>query len=378
MRSRESGRGGIALLAAGLCVLAVVVGASGALSPKSVSLTFVKGYLGGDPAACDVATPRLRAVLAKLGEVKTCRAAFMNRAGASAATDDKEARRALTAATEAAQFVIVDRLAARRAARYWTSARYTQLALVRDLEDYGVPVQRGAGPAAARGLGDDVVVLDTRRSSRTRLVLYTESRSGTIWRLTPTTTRTGTPTRSTTRGTPGTPIVATAVGFPSTAEEPARVVVSAPVADRQVDFLVVTTSTPAVDALLLGTVLVPLRRGTGGGDTGPIADQLVDALTRKDAAALCALYDPSLVARAAELFGSGCGIVRDATSVKRVALPEHEGWSADGTAIVALEVTADGTTLRLHHVVTPGPNGYRVTGLLFDLDEIVALALRPI
>jgi hypothetical protein len=58
--------------------------------------------------------------------------------------------------------------------------------------------------------------------------------------------------------------------------------------------------------------------------------------------------------------------------------PEHEGWSADCTAIVALRVSSGAETLTIHHVVTPLGGHYVVSEVLLDLDEIAEMFLRPI
>lgn len=377
VRSRGSVRRVVALVTAALCVLCVS-GTSAAPSGSAVALTFVRGFLGGDPAACAAATPRLQALLARLSEASSCRVALTLAGGTSAAGDDRAARRALTSASETGHFVIDGRLAARGAERFWTSARYTQAALARDLRDYGLQVRLGSGPAAARGLPDEVVVIDSRRSTRTRLVLYVESGSGTIWRLTPTTSRTGMPTRTATRGIRGNTVPATAFAYPPGAAGSRVLVATRDTELGQVDLLSRLTPAPLVDSLLVGAAAVPLRVGTGAADTTSIAEQIVGAWTRRDAAALCALYDRTLSARAAALFGTSCSVVRGATAVTRVVRPELEGWSADGTAIVAIRVTDGGETLAVHHVVTPGPSGYTVTGIFVDFDEIAELLLRPI
>ena len=296
MGSRESTAWFSALLAA-LCLVAVA-GAGAASSPSTVATTFVKGFLGGDPAACGAATPRLQALIAKVGEQKTCRMTIL-RAGVGSSVSEKSARNELTSAAEAGHFVIEDRLAARGGKRYWTSARYTLSALAADLRSYGVHVRLGTGPVAARGVPDDVVVIDRRRSTRTTLVLYAESAAGTIWRLSSSTAKVGRPTATTTRGTRGVEISATAHPYPPTPSG-SRVLVTVPDEEfGHVELLLGLTPTPLVDTILVGASVLPLRAGTGPADTREVAERIVGAWTRQEPAALCALYDPALAAAAA-------------------------------------------------------------------------------
>ena len=145
-----------------------------------------------------------------------------------------------------------------------------------------------------------------------------------------------------------------------------------------VELLLGLTPTPLVDTILVGASVLPLRAGTGPADTREVAERIVGAWTRQEPAALCALYDPALAAAAAALFDRDCRMVRGSTNVRRVVVPALEGWSADGTAVVAVSITQSGETLTMHHVVTPGPTGFAITGVYVDFDEQVARLLRPI
>ena len=66
------------------------------------------------------------------------------------------------------------------------------------------------------------------------------------------------------------------------------------------------------------------------------------------------------------------------STAERVASAGLDGWSADGTSIVAVRIRRGNETVTLHHVVTPLASGYAVTGPFYDFDEIAALLLRPI
>jgi hypothetical protein len=129
--------------------------------------------------------------------------------------------------------------------------------------------------------------------------------------------------------------------------------------------------------MLVGSVLTPLVTGSGSADPSAIADRLVRAWTRKDARALCAQLHPRFRLEP-RLFGADCSIVADSSNVRRVTPPGLEGWSPDGTAIVAVALTSGGETLTMHHVVTPLDGRHLVTGLLFDFEEIATILLRPI
>ena len=63
---------------------------------------------------------------------------------------------------------------------------------------------------------------------------------------------------------------------------------------------------------------------------------------------------------------------------ERVTGTALDGWSADGTAIVAVRIDHGDGPVTMHHVVTPLATGYAVTGLFYDLDDIAAHLLRPL
>ena len=73
-----------------------------------------------------------------------------------------------------------------------------------------------------------------------------------------------------------------------------------------------------------------------------------------------------------------CEVASDPSTAERVTSAGLDGWSDDGTSIVAVRIRQDNESFTLHHVVTPLASGYAVTGLFFDFDEIAALLLRPI
>jgi hypothetical protein len=95
------------------------------------------------------------------------------------------------------------------------------------------------------------VIVDRARSTRAVLVLYTESESGTIRRLTGTTARKGTATRTATRGVPGSGAVSVALAYPAAAGVAPRVAVFAPLGPvSDAAFFLTMTAEPRVDELL--------------------------------------------------------------------------------------------------------------------------------
>jgi hypothetical protein len=220
-------------------------GAVGAAAPSAVGRSFVRALVNGDPAACAHATERLQRLLARRGEANECVAAFRNGTSAAAAAD-RAARTELASAHAAAKVVIRERARQLRSPRYWTSTRFRLAALARELREYQTDARLGSGPAAARNTPTGRVIVDRARSTRTVLVLYTESESGTIRRLTGTTARKGTATRTATRGLPGSGAVSVALAYPAAAAGVApRVAVFArlgPVSDAA--FLLTMTAEP--------------------------------------------------------------------------------------------------------------------------------------
>ncbi|HEX4776406.1 MAG TPA: hypothetical protein VFW74_06520, partial [Acidimicrobiia bacterium] len=216
----------------------------------------------------------------------------------------------------------------------------------------------------------------------TRLVLYTEATSGTIWRLSSAPYRIGTATRAG-RGLAAHP-KPMAQPFPyamATGATTSRVAVTTWTSELGTfSFLLTLTQERRVDAVLIGSLVTPLVAGTGPGDPSTIAERLTHAWRRGDASALCAELHPRLTLMPA-VFGTNCAVAaagRNATAT-RVAGAAFEGWAADGTTIVAIRVDqGEGGAVTMHHVVTPTATGHAVTGMLYDLDDIVELLLRPI
>src|SRR6187455_2130845 len=143
--------------------------------------------------------------------------------------------------------------------RVWIAPHTRVAALVADMRAHDIEVRVGRGPSSARGTPTGVVFVDTARTTATKLVLYTESTSGTIWRLTSDPYRIGTPTRAG-RGIavhPAPP--ARAFPYrPPTGSSVARVGVTTTYGELgSVSFLLTLTSDNRVDAVLIGSLLTP-------------------------------------------------------------------------------------------------------------------------
>ena len=247
-----------------------------------------------------------------------------------------------------------------------------------DARGRGIRRRRGCCEAA-RGTPTGLVLVDATRTTATKLVLYTESASGTIWRLTSAPSRIGSPARAA-RGIAARS-VPRAQAFPyslaSGVSQP-RIAVSTTTPETgSISFLLTLTGENRVDGVLIGSLVTPLVAGTGPGDPSAIADRLTRAWQRGDGKALCAELHPQLRLNPA-MFGTSCTVAEGRATVERVTGSMLDGWSADGTTIVALRVQQGDAPVTLHHVVTPAAGGFAVTGLLFDLDDIAALLLRPI
>jgi hypothetical protein len=244
---------------------------------------------------------------------------------------------------------------------------------------HDIQARVGRGPSSVRGTPTGLVFVDATRTTATKLVLYTESTSGVIWRLTSSPYQIGTPTRAG-RGIAVRPVPA-ARAFPYRApggSAVSRVAVTA-ASDRfgSISFLLTLTSQNRVDAVLIGSLLTPPVTGSGAGDPTAIAEKLVLAWQQGDAKGLCATLHPGL-RLSQSMFGEKCEVAGNRSTAERVADAGLDGWSADGTSIVAVRVGQGTTALTLHHVVTPLPSGYAVTGLFYDFDDLAARLLRPI
>ena len=369
-------------MATSVVAMAVVAGPASPAVPSTssaVSTAFVQGYLTADPAVCDLATPRMQQLFARLVKGATCKAALAAARAETDAVADKDARRALRETVQATQVLIDARAKATATRRVWLGPHTRVGALVADMRAHDIEVRLARGPSSARGTPTGVVFVDTGRTTATKLVLYTESTTGTIWRLTSDPYRIGTPTRAG-RGIAVRPIPA-ARAFPyrpPTGSSVTRVGVTTTSAEfGSVSFLLTLTPENRVDAVLIGSLLTPLLAGSGAGDTTAIGERLVGVWQRGDEKGLCAELHPGL-RLSAPIFGEKCGVASDPSTAERVTLAGLDGWSADGTSIVAVRIRQDNESFTLHHVVTPLASGYAVTGLFFDFDEIAALLLRPI
>ena len=349
-------------------------------TPSAVSTAFVQGYLTADPAVCDLATPRMQRLFARLAKGATCKAALAAARAEADAVADKDARRALRETVQATQVLIDARAKASAKRRVWLGPQTRVGALVADMRAHDIEVRLARGPSSARGTPTGLVFVDTARTTATKLVLYTESTSGTIWRLTSDPYRIGTPARAG-RGIAVRPVTAArAFAYRTpTGSGGARVGVTTASVTQvgSVSFLLTLTPENRVDAVLIGSLLTPLLTGSGVGDTTAIGERLVGVWQRGDAKGLCAALHPGL-RLSASIFGEKCEVASEPSTAERVTSAGLDGWSADGTSIVAVRIRQGNETFTLHHVVTPLASGYAVTGLFYDFDEIAALLLRPI
>ena len=348
-------------------------------TPAAVSTAFVRGYMSADPALCDLSTPRIRQLIARLGKRATCKEALAAVRAADDARSDQDARRALRETVQATQVLIDARATATATRRVWIAPHSRVGALVADMRAHDIEVRLGRGPASARGTATGLVFVDATRTTATKLVLYTESTSGTIWRLTSSPYQLGSPTRA-------------GRGVADYTVAPARSFVYGPPSGSSVSRVAVTTTDPSygpvaflltltpetrVDGVLVGSLLTPPLVGTGTGDTTAIGERLVGVWQRGDPKGLCAALHPRFQL-AESMFGENCAVANDPSTAERVTIPGLDGWSADGTSIVAIRLRQGNDTVTLHHVVTPLASGYAVTGLFFDFDEMVAFQLRPL
>lgn len=155
-----------------------------------------QGYPTADPAVCDLSTARPQQLFARLGKRATCREALTAIRIADDARSDKDAHTALRETLQATQVLIDARAKASRTRRLWLAPHLSVRALVADMRAHDIEVRLGRGPASARGTATRLVLVDGTRTTATKLVLYTESTSGTIWRLTSSPYQLGTPTRA--------------------------------------------------------------------------------------------------------------------------------------------------------------------------------------
>jgi hypothetical protein len=244
---------------------------------------------------------------------------------------------------------------------------------------HDVEARLGRGPSSARGTPTGLVLVDSARTTATKLVLYTESTSGVIWRLTSTPYRIGTPSRAG-QGVAVHPVpAARAFVYRAPVGTSGSRVAVATMSDEfgAISFLLTLTPQNRVDAVLIGSLVTPLVAGTGTGDPASIADRLVHVWLQGDEKGPCAALHPRLQL-SQSMFGERCGAASDPVTAVRVDAPGTQDWSTDGTRIVTIRVSQGNDAFTLHHVVTPLASGYAVTGLFLDFEELAARLLRPI
>jgi hypothetical protein len=140
---------------------------------KTAATTFLTAFANRDGGtACSMLTPD---ALARFGGASDCASTF---SGGDAASADEDAFTTLALAYTVARHVAHEHHDA------FVRKGFGVRALARAIEDAApsLDVRLGKGPLAAKGQLSTTVVLDTRTSSR-RVVLYAESDSGDILRL---------------------------------------------------------------------------------------------------------------------------------------------------------------------------------------------------
>ena len=348
-------------------------------TPSAVSTAFVQGYLTADPAGCDLATPRIQQLFARLAKGTSCKTALGAARDETDAVADKDARRTLRDAVQATQVLIDARAKAARTRRVWLAPHARVGALWPTCAHTTSRLVSVAGPSSARGTPTGLVLVDSARTTATKLVLYTESTSGVIWRLTSTPYRIGTPSRAG-QGVAVHPVpAARAFVYRAPVGTSGSRVAVATMSDEfgAISFLLTLTPQNRVDAVLIGSLVTPLVAGTGTGDPASIADRLVHVWQQGDEKGPCAALHPRLQL-SQSMFGERCGAASDPVTAVRVDAPGPQDWSTDGTRIVTIRVSQGNDAFTLHHVVTPLASGYAVTGLFLDFEELAARLLRPI
>jgi hypothetical protein len=169
-------RRGLTALAAALTIALAAVGAAHAEPQDDARVAvdgFVNALLAGDaPTACALMSTRLQSVVAQDG---ACTDSFTF--GDSAESQDFAAQNVLFGAYTDALFLRFDE----------PNALYPAPAgrLVRLLQQRTRSVRfvLGTGQASARNRPANTVVIDRKLTTKRRVVLYVESESGKIWRL---------------------------------------------------------------------------------------------------------------------------------------------------------------------------------------------------
>ncbi len=167
---------GLTALAAALTIALAAVGAARAEPPDDARVavdSFLGALLAGDgQTACSLMSTRLQGLFAADGP---CPEALADE-GAASGQDDR-AQSMLANAYFDALFLRFDE----RNALYPAPAR--RFARLLQQRARGTRFVLGSGPAAARNRPPDTVVVDAKLTTRRRVVLYVESESGAIWRL---------------------------------------------------------------------------------------------------------------------------------------------------------------------------------------------------
>jgi hypothetical protein len=167
---------GLTALAAALVIALAAVGAARAEPQDDARVTaegFVNALLAGDATtACSLMSTRLQGLIAQ-GDACAEALTFQE----SAESQDYRAQSALHGAYFDALFLRFDEPSALYPAPAGRLARLLQ----RGAE--GIRFVVGSGPSAARGRPVTTIVVDSRLTTKRRVVLYVESDSGAIWRL---------------------------------------------------------------------------------------------------------------------------------------------------------------------------------------------------
>ena len=329
---------------------------------------------------CGLASADVQALLAKITRTADC-ATAMAVVRQSVAADAEVAEKAeLQAAHRAALVASVDHHTT-LGGKAWFGKRFPLAALARAIhaEQPGLQVRLGAGPAAARASAANVVVVDTRRSTPKRLVLYGESGGGAIWQLSASPTSKPSLTRSTVRGVAApapAPSVKPFALAPAAPGDPTLVVTSLIDGgdDEPTELLLPVGADGLVQSFLVGRAIVPPTAGTGAGDATAFAAALTTAYSSTEQQALCGLLDPALVS----LLGGECSIVGKAAAAVDVTTPTQRVATADGTTLVAVKLGDAPNQLTTINLAVPSGAGYRVTGIFFDIGELMQLIDRPI
>jgi hypothetical protein len=167
---------GLTALAAALVIALAAVGAARAEPQDDARVTaeaFVSALIAGDAqTACSLMSTRLQGVLAQGG---ACAEAFSFEE--SAESQDARAQGLLYSTYFDALFLRFEEPSAVYPAPAGRLARLLQQGA------RGVRVVLGSGSAAARNRPATTVVVDRKLTTKRRVVLYAESESGAIWRL---------------------------------------------------------------------------------------------------------------------------------------------------------------------------------------------------